>query len=409
MKNREQGGGNNPESSSIWENMDVKSAEKQKEKSELVDQKTLDYFKNNPKELSRLAAEIVKMRPEKDDATWDKEQRAYIGADGLPRDYAHLVGYLKKNPDTIKTAIETYQDLQEKGTDDKKTEKIEDSIIEKPATSEKPKTEEIPLEAAEDKRVLKAPEKRIFTKNIELLPKETQKRVTDIQRRIEYATEHSALSASETIWTEIESLKDDSSEAVQNIYKSRALHERIRDRNALIIRQKAKLEKMPFITMPWTQAGKEKRQVRHLIRDAKANIKENKARIDEIDKFYKENPSSKSDQALVRVIDLLEERRKPIDTKHAYMEAILKKKQLAKCQEMLAQPNEVRNASLRVNELPKTDKWLQNRIYDLQTQIFHLEKSVSDYQKANPDFVLMTPDLQKWTQTQMPGQKVEAA
>ena len=78
----------------------------------------VEYFSNNPKELDRLAQELVAARKDmKEDATWDNEKRAYIGKDGLPRDWAHLISHLKENPDSIKTAIESYQELQSKEDD----------------------------------------------------------------------------------------------------------------------------------------------------------------------------------------------------------------------------------------------------------------------------------------------------
>lgn len=75
----------------------------------------VEYFSKNPDEIDRLARELVLARKDaKEGATWDKEKRAYIGEDGLARDWAHLVGQLKDNPESIKTAIGSLQELQEK-------------------------------------------------------------------------------------------------------------------------------------------------------------------------------------------------------------------------------------------------------------------------------------------------------
>ena len=69
------------ENASEWTNQDFpefNSAEKQEQ--EQVD-------------IDKLAQDLVKARKDmREGATWDKEQRAYIGEDGLPRDWEHLVG-----------------------------------------------------------------------------------------------------------------------------------------------------------------------------------------------------------------------------------------------------------------------------------------------------------------------------
>ena len=56
-----------------------------------ISENDIEYFKKNPKELSDLVADLVKLRGGadaiKEGATWDKDMRAYVGADGLPRDW----------------------------------------------------------------------------------------------------------------------------------------------------------------------------------------------------------------------------------------------------------------------------------------------------------------------------------
>ena len=86
-----------------------------------------------PVDIDKLAQDLIKARKDmREGATWDKEQRAYIGEDGLPRDWAHLVGYLKNNPDAIKTAKDVLAKLQaenDSGKDEKseKDEKVENA------------------------------------------------------------------------------------------------------------------------------------------------------------------------------------------------------------------------------------------------------------------------------------------
>lgn len=79
----------------------------------------VEFFKENPKELSDLVADLVKLRGGadaiKENATWDKEARAYVGEDGMPRDWAHLTGFLKKNPDRIADVLQEYRALSAVG------------------------------------------------------------------------------------------------------------------------------------------------------------------------------------------------------------------------------------------------------------------------------------------------------
>lgn len=93
------------------------AAEQAAERSESeITNNDVEYFKSNPKELSDLVAELVQLRGGsdaiKEGATWDKDKRAYVDANGVPRDWSHLVGYLKQNPDAIGGVLQEYNDLR---------------------------------------------------------------------------------------------------------------------------------------------------------------------------------------------------------------------------------------------------------------------------------------------------------
>ena len=81
-----------------------------------ITERDVDFFKNNPSELSTLVQDLIQMRGGAESTnmgTWDKEKRAYVGPDGMPRDWAHLVGYLKRNEGKIKDVLEEYKAREE--------------------------------------------------------------------------------------------------------------------------------------------------------------------------------------------------------------------------------------------------------------------------------------------------------
>lgn len=80
-----------------------------------ISEEDVKYFQENPEELKKLVEVLIQMRGGedaiKDGASWDKDARAYVDDNtGLPRDYAHLVGYLKKNPDKIEVVLREYSE-----------------------------------------------------------------------------------------------------------------------------------------------------------------------------------------------------------------------------------------------------------------------------------------------------------
>ena len=76
-----------------------------------------------PLDAGKLAEELIKARGDmRAGATWDSEKRAYIGDDdGLPRDWAHLVSYLRNNPDAMKTAQDVLNKLRSQNTETQST------------------------------------------------------------------------------------------------------------------------------------------------------------------------------------------------------------------------------------------------------------------------------------------------
>ena len=84
------------------------------EKNEVAD-RDAEYYRNNPGEINNLVAELIQLRGGADstkEGTWDKNARAYVGDDGIPRDWAHLTGYLKRNPDALDAIMNEYNNLK---------------------------------------------------------------------------------------------------------------------------------------------------------------------------------------------------------------------------------------------------------------------------------------------------------
>ena len=77
--------------------------------------KNLEYFKKHPEELSKFVAELIRLRGEDsvNEGAWDNEQHTHVDETGAPRDWAHLTGYLKNNPDQLGRFVGEFMDLKE--------------------------------------------------------------------------------------------------------------------------------------------------------------------------------------------------------------------------------------------------------------------------------------------------------
>ncbi|MBR0133673.1 hypothetical protein IJM16_00185, partial [Candidatus Saccharibacteria bacterium] len=77
--------------------------------------KDAEYYRSHPGEINVFVADLIRLRGGaasiKEGATWDKVQRTHVDKDGIPRDWAHLTGYLKRNPDQIDRFLEEYKSL----------------------------------------------------------------------------------------------------------------------------------------------------------------------------------------------------------------------------------------------------------------------------------------------------------
>ena len=94
------------------------ATQEQESQSELQadDIKDAEYYRSNPKEISQFVAKLIELRGGeasiKENAVWDKEQRAYVDSNGIPRDWAHLTHYLKDHTDQLEGFLNEYNNLK---------------------------------------------------------------------------------------------------------------------------------------------------------------------------------------------------------------------------------------------------------------------------------------------------------
>ena len=81
------------------------------------EKQNLEYFSEHPEDMHKFVSELIRLRggaeSEKENASWDAEQKAYVGEDGAPRDWAHLTKYLKDNPAELSRFVDEFMDLKE--------------------------------------------------------------------------------------------------------------------------------------------------------------------------------------------------------------------------------------------------------------------------------------------------------
>lgn len=133
--------------------------------------------------IDQLAQELVAARKDdaKENATWDAEKRTYRDENGLPLDWAHLIGHLKNNPEAVKTAIETLQSLKPDSRDDNNDPAKQDNpddIVKQDNPDNKPEGD------VHDDPDLRAKWKRYAQHIIDLNPKEDDENIEDYNYRM---------------------------------------------------------------------------------------------------------------------------------------------------------------------------------------------------------------------------------
>lgn len=241
-------------------------------------------------DVDKLAQELIAARKDaKEGATWDKEQRAYIGEDGLPRDWAHLVGYLKKNPDAIKTATETLDQLRSaEAPAEEVGESEETSNAEEVAEIEETEAEEIG-EEAEAKEETELDEQSLST--INYYKEQAKKGIGSPELIMRHFRDNQRKILSKT------------SKRVQGAF---ALHEARKELSATqdeVNSNAAKLEEMPRIALPWSKAGREKRELRRKIKEGERKAESLSGSISNYEDQFAKEPLSKKEQATIDAIE----------------------------------------------------------------------------------------------------------
>ncbi len=109
----------------------------------------------------------------------------------------------------------------------------------------------------------------------------------------------------EDITKQIAAKKASSTENVREVFEARDLREQSSDAKSQLLRDKAKLSKMPLITAPWSETGKEKHKTRQEIAKNKKFIKANRARLNAIDAHARTTERSFQEDEDIRQIDSL--------------------------------------------------------------------------------------------------------
>ena len=90
------------------------------EKNDLADLHDAEYYRQHEDEINDLIKDIIHLRGEKSvkKGEWDQDQKTHLDKNGMPTDYAHLVRYVKDNPDALETLTAEYKNLKYKEAED---------------------------------------------------------------------------------------------------------------------------------------------------------------------------------------------------------------------------------------------------------------------------------------------------
>ena len=292
--------------------------------------------KTDAVDIDSLAQELIAARKDaKEGATWDKDQRTYVGDDGLPRDWAHLVGYLKKNPDAIKTATETLNNLRGENK----------SAEEPDAEKDVKEAEDIDEDVSKEAEADKTPEDTIDTPDD--YPDTPKGRVEKLGHMEwwQHFSEHGT-GAPELVMDHfkrtVREMVDAAGPKVKEAFEMHKAEKEIASLMDEVNDANAQLEKLPLITLPWSQKGREKRKLRQ---QKKAWEKRADGLIDRVNaqrEKLKEDPLDKEEQ---EVLDMIESAPKLIvkgaEARKQFVEGKLK--ELDEAEKQLEQPEDKRD------------------------------------------------------------------
>ena len=244
--------------------------------------------------IDKLAQELIAARKDaKEGATWDKEQRTYVGEDGLPRDWAHLVGYLKNNPDAVKTATEALDSLRgAEESDEGSIEDVDAEDTKEGAKEDAEVGEEIKeaVDATDDRP--DTPKSRVEKLGHMEWWKQFSKTGTGSP---DLVMDHFRRSEKEMVEAAGPKVKD-----AFDMHKAEEQIESIMDEVNDI---SAKLENMPIITLPWTKNGREKRELRRRAKIGEKRAEQLNSYVNAQREKLTETPLDKDEQETLEMIE----------------------------------------------------------------------------------------------------------
>ena len=450
-----------------WEGIEkgpIESEVTEEQDESSISKEDVEYFKNNPKELSDLVADLVKLRGGadaiKEGATWNKEMRAYVGEDGLPRDWAHLTGYLKRNPDAIGSVLEEYYSLTSSGEDEAEVaapsgESIDEIAVDSMAEEDAAAAvapggesiEKIDIDAAaedvteadvaagggiEAAPVIEVKQKaEVFEKASDTIKstEKISKRAEEGAKIINFEqaksnkdkkeTEPKKLSIDEAatkideldgevdairdygrqsaVWESMAKVLDGCSDGVKAQVKYMRAEESLKRSQEFLNERKARLKKMPLITFPWSKKRQEKKMLRDLIASSSSSLEYQQRQLDGLAKDLPESISDE-DKSLI-------DKFRNLDARMDRSNSDLHVRGLTK--DIKMRENWIRDQENILNR-PKTDAKVINdpgekartdAIEKWKAEIADLQSRISEYQKEHPDFELNPGDKKPKSET----------
>lgn len=382
-----------------------------------ISENDIEYFKKNPKELSDLVADLIKLRGGadaiKEGATWDKNMRAYVGADGLPRDWAHLTGYLKRNPDAIGQVLKEYNELQAADDEESDEEAALGGVEAVPAPAIGAVAEVAPavVEAVKEAEDVKGVEKETVTEASDetvgedpveqeekaidsvkakdenesgkLSNSEAMSRIDELDGRIDDIKDFQDQS---TIWETMRKTLDGCSDDVKAQVEYMRAEQSLKRSQDFLAQKKAELKKMPLFTFPWSKRRREKDSLKYIVDSTTKTLSRQSEKLDELAKNLPESISD-DDKALVSKFRDLDARmdRSNSDLHVRGLSRDIKMRQSwIRDQEKSMQRS--RSGERAINDPGEAAR--REAIQRWQDEIAELQAHIDEYSKKYPDFVM---------------------
>lgn len=330
MKESIPGGNKNEQTKTEWDKLGEAENNKAAEVAEITS-RDVNYFKEHPEDIGLVVQELINLRGGDEsiqkDAKWDKNLHAYVGSDGMPRDWMHLTGYLKKNPDKIASVLEEYQSLlptaseyadktlinEERPKNEPRNEDMhqftQDAVIEKAKAQqeakekaemvERAKAEIAANEDAEKERVLSELEGRDVGKKS--YKSEAAKGLAHL---LDLAGEKDA--RPDNIFSIGNEMLDGCSHIVQQAVDYNRSEKIVRRSESIVADCQDRLKQLPRFTFPWSKRHKEKKSLKTIMKTEQRHLEFSKDRLAQLRDFYPTNISDE-DQEIIDLFSQLDD------------------------------------------------------------------------------------------------------